>query len=99
MSSVNQSIQDINVEPMLIAGVRMKGKYSDCGKGFSKLGKNMGRHINGTAFCMFYDEGYREQDADFEACFPIKKAVEKEGIDCRELPGGRFLSLVHKRTL
>ena len=96
MSTINQTIREITVDPMLIAGIRMQGKYSDCGKGFAKLGKNLGRQINGTAFCMFYDEGYRENDADFEACFPIKKAVNKDGIECRELPGGRFLSLVHK---
>lgn len=96
MSVTNRSIQEITVPPMLIAGIRMKGKYSDCGKGFAKLGKSLGRFISGPAFCLFYDEGYREDDADFETCMPIKRRVDKEGIDCRELPGGKFLSLVHQ---
>src|SRR5271165_1711445 len=40
-------IEDKTVAPMLVAGIRMKGKYSDCGQGFSQLGKAVGRHING----------------------------------------------------
>ena len=28
-------MQERVLEPMVIAGVRMKGRYSDCGKGFA----------------------------------------------------------------
>lgn len=96
MASMSAKIEVKDVEPMLIAGIRMKGRYSDCGKGFSKLGKSIGRFIGGKAMCLFYDEGYREEDADFEPCFPVKKQVDKPDIDCRELPGRRCISLIHK---
>ena len=89
-------IEEKTLGPMLIAGVRMKGKYNEIGKGFSKLGKKMGRHIAGKAFSLHYDDEYREEDADFEACMPIRKQVEAEGISVRELPGGRFVTLIHK---
>jgi effector-binding domain-containing protein len=45
---------------------------------------------------LYYDSEYREEDANFEPCFPIRKAVEAEGISVRELPGCQCLSLVHQ---
>jgi DNA-binding transcriptional MerR regulator/effector-binding domain-containing protein len=88
--------EEKSVEPMLIAGIRMKGKYSECGAIFSRLGKAVGRYISGKAMCLYYDGEYREEDANFEPCFPIRKRVEIEGISVRELPGGRCLSLMHQ---
>ena len=80
---------------MLIAGIRIRGKYDECGRLFSKLGRKAGRHIAGPAFNLYYDEEYKEEDADIESCFPIKKSIEAKGIDVRELPGGRCLSCLH----
>ena len=95
MSEVNYEIEEKTVEPVLIGGLRMKGRYADCSKGFSKLGRAFGRHIAGKAMMLCYDREYREEDADFEVCMPIKRAVEGTEADVRELPGGRFLTLVH----
>jgi DNA-binding transcriptional MerR regulator len=89
-------IEEKEIETMLIAGYRMRGKYSEIGKGFSALGKKMGRHINGKALGLYYDSEYTEDDADFEACFPIRKGKESEGVTVRELKGGKCLSLIHK---
>ena len=44
---------------------------------------------------MYYDEEYKEEVAGFESCFPIKRAVDIEGISVRELNGGRCLSCLH----
>jgi effector-binding domain-containing protein len=74
----------------------MKGKYSDCGEGFSRLGKAIGRYICGKALCLYYDGEYRDSDAEFEPCFPIRKEVTADGISVRTLPGGRCLTLVHR---
>jgi effector-binding domain-containing protein len=74
----------------------MKGKYSDCGAIFSRLGKAMGRHICGKPLCLYYDGEYREGDADFEPCFPIRKEVTADGISIRTLPAGRYLTLLHR---
>src|SRR5947209_3684128 len=41
------SVQEKRLDAMLIAGVRMRGRYSDCGKGFGQIGRRMGRHICG----------------------------------------------------
>jgi DNA-binding transcriptional MerR regulator/DNA gyrase inhibitor GyrI len=90
------AVEEKPIEPTLIAGIRMKGKYNECGTGFSRLGKAIGRYICGKALCLYYDGEYREDDANFEPCFPIRKRVEAEGISLRELPGARCLSLVHR---
>ena len=90
------SVEERTLEPLLIAGLRMKGKYSDCGAGFARLGKAVGRYISGKPLCLYYDPEYREDDADYETCFPIRKEVQAPGISVRTLPGGRCLALVHK---
>ena len=90
------AVEEKSVEPMLIAGIRMKGKYSECGGAFARLGKAIGRYICGKSLCLYYDGEYRDEDADFEPCFPIRKRVEAAGISVRELPGVRCLTLMHR---
>lgn len=68
------------LEPLLIAGYRMKGKYSNCSTGFSKLGRALGRYIAGSALLLHYDSEYKENDADFEACFPVRQGKSSEDI-------------------
>lgn len=89
-------IEEKEVETILIAGYRMQGQYQEIGKGFKIVGKKFGRHINGKSLGLYYDGEYKENDADFEACFPVRKGVSEEGISVRELKGGRCMSLIHK---
>lgn len=90
------SVQEKTVDVQLIAAVRMKGKYSDCGSAFARIGRRFGRQICGKCFLLHYDDEYREDDADFEACMPIRKGRSADGIEVRELPGGRCASLLHQ---
>jgi DNA-binding transcriptional MerR regulator len=89
-------IEEKKVETLLIAGHRMKGKYSDVGKGFGLISKRVGRNINGKAMSLYYDSEFKEDGANFEPCFPIRKGTSGEGIAVRELKGGRCISLIHK---
>jgi DNA-binding transcriptional MerR regulator/effector-binding domain-containing protein len=90
------SIEEKEIPSIQLAGIRIKGKYSDCGQAFSKLGRTMGRYISGKPLNLFYDSEYKEDDADFESCFPIRGGKPTDGISIRELPGGRAIFLVHK---
>ncbi|MGE3308981.1 MAG: MerR family transcriptional regulator [Limisphaerales bacterium] len=90
------SVEEKTIEPLLVAGIRLKGRYSECGEGFGRLGKAIGRHIAGKALCLYYDGEYREDDADFEPCFPIRREVSVDGVRVHTLPGGQCLSLVHR---
>src|SRR5207249_1140452 len=70
--SSTYDVQEKVLDPMLIGGVRMKGKYPDCGKGFTKIGRALGRYIAGKPLLLHYNCEYREDDADFEACMPLR---------------------------
>jgi DNA-binding transcriptional MerR regulator/effector-binding domain-containing protein len=96
MNQATYEVEEKSIEPMLIAGVRIKGKYSDCGQGFGQIGRKFGRHICGNALLLHYDSEYKEDDADFEACMPIRKGESTDAINVRQLPGGRCVSLLHK---
>jgi len=87
--------EEKTVEPVLIAAVRMQAPYPACGEGFAKIGKQFWNQICGPALLLCYDQEYKEI-ADFETCIPIKKGKPVPGIDVRELPGGRCVSLLHK---
>ena len=56
----------------------------------------LGRHIAGKPLCLYYDGEYREDDADFEPCFPIRREIAVDGVSVRTLPGGRGLALIHR---
>ena len=96
MAEITEEVREIRLEPLLVAGIRMKGKYSDCGLAFGKLGRSLGRFICGKSLLLHYDLEYREDDADFEACFPVRQKREVEGISFRELPGGLCVSCIHR---
>lgn len=89
-------IAEKSLPTMIVAGIRMQGRYESCGQGFAKLGRSLGRYICGPPLCLYYDDEYREEDAHFESCLPIRKTLKIEGIDVRELSGGQCLSLTHR---
>jgi DNA-binding transcriptional MerR regulator/effector-binding domain-containing protein len=89
-------IEEKTLSPLLVAGIRMTGRYSDCGKGFARLCRALGRHLSGQPLCLYHDGEYREDDANFEPCVPLRKEVTADGLVPRTLPGGRFLTLVHQ---
>lgn len=93
----SNGVQEKVVDAVLIGGIRMKGRYSDCGRAFAKLGRSLGRFIGGKPFLLHYDTEYKEEGADFEACFPLRsqsKAID--GVEVRGLPGGPCVTLLHK---
>lgn len=96
LARATEDVEEKTLPPQLIAGMRMRGRYSDCGKGFGTLCRTFGRHACGSPMMLIYDEEYREEDADFEVCIPIRRGKPAAGIDVRELPGGPCATLLHK---
>lgn len=97
MNSEQDQVIEKEISPVLVGAIRYRGKYAECGKAFSTIGRKLGRYIAGKAFCLYYDGEYKEDDADIEACMPIREPKKQpEGVDVRELPGGRCLSLIHR---
>ena len=95
-SDISENIIVKEIPDILVAGIRMKGKYSEMGKGFKKLGRSVGRYINGKSLTLYYDQRHKESDANFEPCFPVKKKVDAEGITCRIINGGQAITLIHR---
>ena len=90
------AVVEKDVPRMLIAGIRMRGHYSACGAAFARIGRSMGRFICGKPFLLLYDTEYREADADFQACMPVRpQAKHGEGIQLDELAGFRCATLIH----
>ena len=96
MSQSEFKIEEKTIDDLLVCSVRMKGKYSDCGKVFPKLGRKFGRYVNGAPMLLHHDTEYREDDADFEVCMPIAKGKSSGEIEVRSLAGGRCICLLHK---
>jgi effector-binding domain-containing protein len=92
-------IVEKNVPDLRIAGIRWKGRYGDTGRYFGRLAKHLYRYMAGKPFNMYYDEGYKEEDADVESCVPVREDKEiktPEDISVRTLPGGKVVSIIHK---
>ncbi len=96
MAEISTDVSEKNLDTMLVAGIRMKGRYRECGKGFARLGRSFGRLICGKPLLLHYDSEYHEDDADFEACLPLRQPKSVEGVSVRELPGVRCVALVHQ---
>lgn len=96
MQQANVNVETKTIAPRWIAGIRFRGKYSDCGSRFAALGRAVGRYIAGPPLCLYYDDEYRKDDADIEACMPIRKEISAEGVQVRQLPGGQVAVLLHR---
>jgi len=92
--NINQ-IEEKTIPSLLIAGIRIKGKYADCGQAFAKLARQIGRHISGKPINLFYDSEYNKEEADFESCVPVKNTKNIPGVEFKTLPGGQAVSVVH----
>jgi DNA-binding transcriptional MerR regulator len=91
-----EEVREINIDDMIFAGYRFKGRYEEVGKAFKIAGRRAGRHICGCAMTLYFDDEYKENDADIEGGFPVKKQIRKNEIDCRVLKGGRAVSVMHR---
>lgn len=96
MLDANIEIQEKTIDPITIASIRMKGCYGDCGKAFGRICRSFGRWISGPPMLLHHDCEYKEKDADFEACIPVKQPRDVAGIEVRPLPGGRCVSVLHR---
>ena len=97
MQTASLEVEEKNLEPLHIPGIRMRGRYDECGRAFARLGRTLGRHICGQPLLLHFDMEYKEEDADFEACVPVRAGAKpSDGITIRDLPGGRCASLLHK---
>jgi DNA-binding transcriptional MerR regulator len=94
--SSQADIQDEIIEPMLVCGIRFRGRYPEVGRYIGDLFKKVGRFSVGKPYSLYYDGEYKEDGADIESCVQVRKEIDIDDIHCRELPGGRALTVIHK---
>ena len=94
---ISFEVKEKEIEDIIFAGNRFKGKYNEVGNAFKKVGRKAGRLICGSAMTLFYDCEYKETDADIEGGFPVRKSFKSNNdIDCRVLKGGKAVTIIHK---
>ncbi len=97
MLAENQfAVDEKELSDIEVVGLRWKGRYDETGKAFQQLGRLAGRHICGAGMNLYYDNEFKEEDADIESCFPIRSMKEPGALSLHRLPGGRCIFLVHK---
>lgn len=96
MSETGYEVEIKHVGDVIIAGKRFTGKYSDCGPVFGEMCRKTGWLIAGAPFNLYYDDEYKEDDAQIECCVPLKQQKEIKGLEIRTLTGGECISLMHK---
>ena len=94
---ISFEVKEKELEDIIFAGNRFKGRYDEVGNAFKKVGRKAGRFICGSAMTLFYDCEYKETEADIEGGFPVRKSLKSNNdIDCRVLKGGKAVSIIHK---
>ncbi len=91
----NLEIREITANDAWMCGIRYRGAYANIGRYFSDLFKKAGRYYVGKPFALYYDCEHREE-ADIEAGILVRREVSIPGVDCRVLPGGNFVSILHR---
>jgi DNA-binding transcriptional MerR regulator len=94
---MNYKIGVKTIEPVIVASIRYKGKYSDVGKYISKIYKVLKGNANGSPFNCYYDGEYREE-ADIEVCVPTSKLIKHPDITVKQLPKVKVLCTTHIGT-
>ncbi|MCD2346530.1 MerR family transcriptional regulator [Clostridium guangxiense] len=94
---MNYKVEIKNIEEVLVASVRFKGKYSDVSKYIGRLYGVVKGNASGSPFNCYYDDEYKEE-ADIELCVPISKMIKSNEVEVKKLPKIRAVCVTHKGT-
>ena len=81
-------------QPITVAAIRYKGKYSDVGKYIGRIYKAAKGNVSGEPFNCYYDAEFKEA-ADIELCVPIKKLISADNITAKTLPAIKAICTFH----
>ena len=91
---MNYEIKIRDIEPVLAATLRFRGKHKEAGKHFPDIYKALKGQSSGSPFFCYYNKEYKET-ADIELCVPVSEKKELRGIIIKELPRIKAVSTVH----
>lgn len=87
-----------DIEPIAVASIKYKGKYSDIGKYMEKLYKAAGSHTEGCPFTLYYSAEYSDE-ADIECCLPVPAQLKQADAAVKQLSPVRAVCTKHKGGL
>ena len=91
---MNYEIKIRDIEPVLAATLRFRGKHKEAGKHFPDIYKALKGQSSGSPFFCYYNKEYKAT-ADIELCVPVSEKKELKGIIIKELPRIKAVSTVH----
>lgn len=95
VNSMNYQIEIKEFEPVTVASIRYKGRYSDVGKYIGTIYKAVKGRAAGAPFNCYYDAEYVEE-ADVEICVPTKGLIEsQQGVTAKKLPKIKAICATH----
>lgn len=95
VNCMNYKVEIKNIEEVLVASVRFRGKYNDVSKYIGRLYGVVKGSASGSPFNCYYDDEYKEE-ADIELCIPISKMIKSNEAKVKKLPKIRAICVTHK---
>jgi DNA-binding transcriptional MerR regulator len=96
LAAEQAGLETKDVPAQLVATLRFRGRYDETGPVLRRLLRGFGRVAGGSAFNLYHDLEWREDDADIECCVPLRERREVTGIVVRTLSAARVTSVVHR---
>jgi DNA-binding transcriptional MerR regulator len=96
IQAMSYEVKEKTLEPIFVASIRYIGRYDEVGIYYKKLFSAIKNNCNGAPFDICYDGEYKENDADIEACIPIKTIISANGITIRKIEATKTLTTIHK---
>ena len=96
LAAAPAEVVEKTLAPMLVASLRWKGTYSETGRMLGRVCRAFGRYAVDAPLNLYYDDEYKDEDADIESCLPVRAAAPVAGFSLRMLPGGPCISVVHR---
>jgi DNA-binding transcriptional MerR regulator len=93
--SNNKAIVTKTIEDTFIASIRFKGTYLQVPNCFDYLYSCCSSYLCGPHFSIYYDNYFKEEDADIECCVPIKAPIKNKDISNKFVSGGKALTIIH----
>jgi len=96
MAQSSFEINEKSTKRVLVAALRMRGRYSECCAAFALIASKFAKQVSGKPILLHYDAEFHDDDVDCEVCIPIRAGCATEGIGVRELPECPCVALAHR---
>jgi DNA-binding transcriptional MerR regulator len=100
-AELGQSVAERFVDALILGGYRVRGSYEELGRYIGVVLKRFGRWAAGGPFTLYHEMEYKEENADFEVCVPLRHAPAEPDAgsgawSVRTLPRRHCLVTLHR---